>query len=659
MNRKERIARRLEGIENDVQPAILPSCPGLVTNRLLEEDTPRYTRASDPCEPCVVTVQRFTKEDLDPPELRALQVTAQERQSRARCRPDGHTQGVRAEPIYSSEPACTDLDSKAERIARYKAERRRQLAERYGISLDQESDATAVRCHQYSSTHGQKESECSSETQQVPTRTEVPPRCSESMEEELSYTPASSRVGRVAPQQHGHTDPGRKWPTVDLLTERERAMNLENQRRAEAQQERNTKVLELTSASTYMDVTSLSTSPKVPISRDHAVTAGTPSSPKTGRKLLQPSPKQGPGDQLIEQQAYNIFSRHGIRVRERLAREEGVRQKSPESGQYVPGAPLYRRQPQPAARPASYEQYLQTEAFTTTTHPPDPQPVYSYSQTQLPLSGQSDDPSYLSMTTGPGASQYRPDEEIMEGEVDEEERASYVCTREAPGQGREAELQEPMGGFVGGGGRGKSRKRWEEPVQPQEHKACLQATEASREERTQAWNDNAIYIQRRVTPTATHIQIRGVVPATTTDDGPSRAHGSSFPKPQETGLGEFREAADLQQVIKDGISNGERSSPEPGDARISVAKLRHSYLESTLTATAPDVKRPDLDLQVDGVYPPRVTVVPWRGERDRGHRSRHHDSHGDSRKSSDRCRTQSITSTEKHQSDRYCLFVES
>ncbi|TMS09197.1 Supervillin [Larimichthys crocea] len=49
MNRKERIARRLEGIEGEVHPSLLPS---LVANRLLEEDTPRYTRASDPCEPC-------------------------------------------------------------------------------------------------------------------------------------------------------------------------------------------------------------------------------------------------------------------------------------------------------------------------------------------------------------------------------------------------------------------------------------------------------------------------------------------------------------------------------------------------------------------------------------------------------------------------------
>lgn len=46
-DRKERIARRLEGIENDGPPPLVPG--GLVANRMLEEDPPRYTRASDPC----------------------------------------------------------------------------------------------------------------------------------------------------------------------------------------------------------------------------------------------------------------------------------------------------------------------------------------------------------------------------------------------------------------------------------------------------------------------------------------------------------------------------------------------------------------------------------------------------------------------------------
>ena len=50
-HRKERIARRLEGIETDTQPILLQSCTGLVTHGLLEEDTPRYMRASDPASP--------------------------------------------------------------------------------------------------------------------------------------------------------------------------------------------------------------------------------------------------------------------------------------------------------------------------------------------------------------------------------------------------------------------------------------------------------------------------------------------------------------------------------------------------------------------------------------------------------------------------------
>uniref|UniRef100_A0A8C1QRN5 Supervillin n=1 Tax=Cyprinus carpio TaxID=7962 RepID=A0A8C1QRN5_CYPCA len=113
---KKRIAQRLEVIEADVPPALTTSMQrtaGLVTNRLLEEDTPRYTRASDPRDPGIV----------------------------ARSRPDPQS-STNPEPVGPT-PAGSDaasLSSKAERIARYKAERRRQLSERYGILLDQEVD---------------------------------------------------------------------------------------------------------------------------------------------------------------------------------------------------------------------------------------------------------------------------------------------------------------------------------------------------------------------------------------------------------------------------------------------------------------------------------------------------------------------------------------
>ncbi|XP_031691804.1 supervillin isoform X6 [Oncorhynchus kisutch] len=312
MNRKERIARRLEGIESEVHPAILPSCPGLVTNQLVEEDTPRYTRASDTCDPCVVTVQRYSKEDMESPEIMTHQlVTAPERQSRARCRPEEQTQTILTEPTDLS---GSDLDSKVERIARYKAERRRQLAERYGISLDQEPDTTVTDhfSSRYGASCGLKELASSSERQQGYTHPET--RCrAESVGDEHSYTSSRSRVGRVSPPPQGYGKPDQGRPRVDSFTERERVENLENQRRA-AQQERNIKAPEPQppSSSTYMDVAS-STSAKVPVAKHNTIMGLPPSSPKTGRKSLLPSPKQevSPGDLFIEQQAHNILSRQG------------------------------------------------------------------------------------------------------------------------------------------------------------------------------------------------------------------------------------------------------------------------------------------------------------------------------------------------------------
>uniref|UniRef100_A0A670J438 Supervillin n=1 Tax=Podarcis muralis TaxID=64176 RepID=A0A670J438_PODMU len=113
MKRKERIARRLEGIENDTQPVLLQNCPGLVTHRLLEEDTPRYMRATDPYSP------HFSKKHIS-------------ESSGGKTKPPSYSPSV----MDSQGP-----ESKAERIARYKAERRRQLAEKYGLSIDSDVES--------------------------------------------------------------------------------------------------------------------------------------------------------------------------------------------------------------------------------------------------------------------------------------------------------------------------------------------------------------------------------------------------------------------------------------------------------------------------------------------------------------------------------------
>ncbi|XP_074841037.1 supervillin isoform X5 [Carettochelys insculpta] len=131
MKRKERIARRLEGIENDTQPILLQNCPGLVTHRLLEEDTPRYMRATDPYSP---HFGRSNEEE----EISGSSVEKQPRSSKYRAEPSGANSEL---PYSTGAMDSQGLESKAERIARYKAERRRQLAEKYGVPLDSEAES--------------------------------------------------------------------------------------------------------------------------------------------------------------------------------------------------------------------------------------------------------------------------------------------------------------------------------------------------------------------------------------------------------------------------------------------------------------------------------------------------------------------------------------
>ncbi|XP_067225832.1 supervillin a isoform X12 [Chanodichthys erythropterus] len=283
MNRKERIARRLEGIDSDVLQNI-PGCGGLVTNRMLEEDTPRYTRAADTCDPCTVSLQHHSKNDPDFPNPHSAEV-----QSR--------THMVQPESVYTTgSTLVAEPDSKAERIARYKAERRRQLAERYGISLDQETETDCTTRYSRSSR------EPDGSDQQHRSKAEGGDRVDHN-----AYT-TSHLVDRAS--SHIHTDPEYSRERTDSISERERMMNLENQRRAQERDRLHGSGGVAPDPSAYMDV---SGSARVPGREPGAM--GVPSSPNTGRRAMMPSPKQGasPGDLFIEQQAHNILQRHGSR----------------------------------------------------------------------------------------------------------------------------------------------------------------------------------------------------------------------------------------------------------------------------------------------------------------------------------------------------------
>uniref|UniRef100_A0AAY4ATW9 HP domain-containing protein n=1 Tax=Denticeps clupeoides TaxID=299321 RepID=A0AAY4ATW9_9TELE len=256
MSRKERIARRLEGIEAEPSPSIVPSmqhAPGLVTNRLLEEDMPRYTRASDAYDPGILD----SNEGL---EALQSQGSTPERQSRARNRPEPQTSHM-AEPVPRTIPNNPAAQStKAERIARYKAERRRQLSERYGILLDQDADL------------------------------EYAPRYTRARRESDGLSKRDERQGDGRNEEYGR---GQEPKALVSERERERVMNLENYKRAPQ-----------------------------PATRDVSVVM-VPGSPRTARRSSLPSTRSGisPGDLFIEQQwftlKYSLISPCSVQTRER------------------------------------------------------------------------------------------------------------------------------------------------------------------------------------------------------------------------------------------------------------------------------------------------------------------------------------------------------
>ncbi|KAM9350022.1 supervillin isoform 2-T2 [Symphorus nematophorus] len=332
MNRKERIARRLEGIESDAPPALVPG--GLVANRMLEEDPPRYTRASDPCEPCVM-VRRYSREELEAPQK---QVSSQERSAQVK----GGVSGGRSEPVLvyvdpvtlstSSTPTTgpTDpasLSSKAERIARYKAERRRQLSERYGILLDQEADIDYTP--RYRSRRATDVADQQTAARRDRDRQE---REEQGWEPRVPYR---SGVGRVYMRTHPDPAPVSTSspahsnqappPTQERqrgFSERERAMNMENYRRGGAQERSissRTRTQELHPAppqqqqQPHHHKDNAQQEPSPASTRDYSI-AAVPSSPRTARRASLPSTRYGisPGDLFIEQQAQSILNRQGL-----------------------------------------------------------------------------------------------------------------------------------------------------------------------------------------------------------------------------------------------------------------------------------------------------------------------------------------------------------
>ncbi|XP_076855694.1 supervillin a isoform X4 [Brachyhypopomus gauderio] len=667
MNRKERIARRLEGIDGDIQLSL--SSTGLVTHRLLEEDTPRYTRAADACDPCTASLQHFGRDDPAESDLHGSGCAP-----KYQMHPETQlAHPAPAHPAPAHDPSSTGtagLESKAERIARYKADRRRQLTERYRILLDEDGDVDRARMWRE-------------------------PKGPEHRHRQQADT------GEQA-ERHAHVsrpEPERDYggERADSLSEHERRMNLENRRSGQdwggvrGGGVRGGGVPAPDPSTTYMDTSEYARAP----GREQVGTE-VPRSPKASRPAKQAA---SPGDLFMEQQAQNVLHKQGphnqpasqwslqtdsegdtispinwpsrIRVRERQAREEPS-QSSLKQGS-MSEAPAYRRNPCYPARSAYHDH-------------PGTHLAYQPAQRQHSRAGQAEFQDrgclgYLSMGNEPSPQVWQEtdlgvEEAESTREVRQDPRAErLLSTRRAalpstarttergsddhcgrPGETHRASVKQGRDGRSRDGvskeprGRYDGRPRREDYT---EHVSRLQATEA---------------VQAR----ASHVQDR--------PEGWHRQRGTGCPSSQDTAQAPLPPSdgrwapgparhlthyiaeniqttpapaspAQLAVHRKDGgpqasAANGDRS---PVDAMVSVAQLRHSYLES---ATGP--RKPD-QFQVEGF--PAITEVPWRSER-ASRQPRKYTSPSESRKTSERFRTQPVTWAEQQDTSRCCPISE-
>uniref|UniRef100_A0A665XEU3 Supervillin n=1 Tax=Echeneis naucrates TaxID=173247 RepID=A0A665XEU3_ECHNA len=606
--RKERIARRLEGIESDAPPALVPG--GLVANRMLEEDPPRYTRASDPCEPF------------------------------GSSRPDPTL--VYVDPLTLSSPASgpadpSSLSSKAERIARYKAERRRQLSERYGILLDQEADVDYTpryRSRRDPETSGRQAAARRDNDRQEVGEAGPEPR-----------VPYRSGVGRVYMRTHPDPAPVNTSP-------RERAMNMENYRRGGAQ-ERSAAWRQLHQDAPHQELSPAST-------RDYSI-AAVPNSPRTARRASLPSTRYGisPGDLFIEQQAQSILSRQGIRVRERLSRDETV-QRPPNWSPDTHQANRHRAQ-------GSTAQFTPQQSEPTqqmTVHQPQPSPGNhpAHGQTAFPSSAPEyqqsgpavDSQPYLAVPAPaaaakhPGPPEVQPRRRVSADQI-------YATHKEARLEARQAlKEQANTEGLL------KSRKavlpsqirRRERSVDdihrgrhedmdwqnysPEQRRRKFEPQRQQQDPSAHLKSDPSGYLQKGSSlPQAKHR-------STETSGGPK--HKTRTRSMSDIGVSPHSAMYRMEKsraALASGMANGDMGTL---DTRVSVAQLRHSYLENAN-------RKPDETTKVDLSA---MEVDPASSsDRDRAaRRPRRYITPGDSRMS-ERFRTQPITSAERMESDRY------
>ncbi|NWX85348.1 SVIL protein, partial [Nothoprocta pentlandii] len=674
--RKERIARRLEGIENDTQPMLLQNCPGSVTHRLLEEDTPRYMRATDPYSP---HLGKSNEEE----ETSDSSVEKQPRSSRYRAEITGGS----TEPLYSTgNMDAQGLESKAERIARYKAERRRQLAEKYGLSLDSDLD------FDYSSryTRARKDADSVERKGVRSERQEDESKDYSSLYSSRTETKESRGVIPESKEYSSHEKDG--------LVIKEEFSKEESGKKAEDI----SAIRQASDPSATLD-TSLSFSVS---GRESSSYNEVPISPKQPRREPRSSPKQaaspvhvqsdpplhgdirqgsagkGKPEWFLQKDSEGdtpslISWPSRVKVREKLVKEESARG-SPE----LVSDTVSQRKPHPV--PAHYMP-LQTETSTFDRAVNQPlgsvrQPIHGYIQpagvahtAQLMATEEPEhipvsslllpDPAGLLMKSPAAAAPQsekreardhgaRPEEEtFLEGEQASKGRRP-ILPSEIRKQGKSQE------GLFGGDldaavGSSPFASKPKSSSEGQRELECLKRQVPEQQLKTpenRERSEAVMYIQS------------GAVSQAATAKGPARKVSTAKHKVLTRSMSDYTVPAKLEAfktkefgTRKEAeFQSAEASAPngEIGmvDTKISVAQLRNVFLE-----TANANKKMDLESRFE--MSTSGSALSANADRERGpRRPRRYFTPGENRKTSERFKTQPITSAERKETDSLSLF---
>ncbi|XP_063463375.1 supervillin [Pan paniscus] len=670
MKRKERIARRLEGIENDTQPILLQSCTGLVTHRLLEEDTPRYMRASDPASP---HIGRSNEEE-------ETSDSSLEKQTRSKYCTE--TSGVHGDSPYGSGTMDThSLESKAERIARYKAERRRQLAEKYGLTLDPEADSEYLSRY----TKSRKEPDA------VEKRGGKSDKQEESSRDASSLYPGTETMGlrTCAGESKDYALHG-----GDGASDPEVLLNIENQRRGQelsATRQAHDLSPAAESSSTFSFSGRDSSFTEVPRSPKHAHSSSLQQaasrSPSFGDPQLPPEARPSTGKPKHEwflqkdsegdtPSLINWPSR--VKVREKLVKEESARN-SPE----LASESVTQRRHQPA--PVHYVSFqsehsafdrVPSKAAGSTRQPirgyvqpadtghtaklVTPETPENASECSWVASATQNVPKPPSLTVLEGDGRDSPvlhicesKAEEEEGEGEGEEKEEDVRFTEALEQSKKTLLALEGDGLVRSPEDPSRNEDFGKPAvstvtleHQKELENVAQPPQAPHQptERT-GRSEMVLYIQSE--PVSQDAKPTG-----------HNREASKKRKVRTRSLSDFTGPPQLQALkYKDPASRRELELPSSKtegpygeismlDTKVSVAQLRSAFL-----ASANACRRPELKSRVERSA--EGPGLPTGVERERGSRKpRRYFSPGESRKTSERFRTQPITSAERKESDR-------